>query len=41
LRWRDYAAPDGLAAVAQRQQTVEVFNLGRSRWQTLSVWVRP
>ena len=41
LRWRDYPEPTGLAAVAQRQQTIEVFNLGRSRWQTLSVWVRP
>lgn len=41
LKWREYPAPSGLSAVAQRQQTVEVFNLGRSRWQTLSVWVRP
>ena len=41
LKWRDYPAPEGLSAVAQRQQSVEVFNLGRSRWQTLSVWVRP
>ena len=41
LRRRDYPQPSGLAEVAQRQQTVEVFNLGRSRWQTLSVWVRP
>ena len=41
LKWRDYPAPSGLAAVAQRQQAIEVFNLGRSRWQTISVWVRP
>ncbi len=41
LKWRDYHAPGGLSEVAQRQQTVEVFNLGRSRWQTLSVWMRP
>jgi 4-amino-4-deoxy-L-arabinose transferase-like glycosyltransferase len=41
LRSREYPLPSGLTDVAQLQQRVEVFNLGRSRWQTISVWVRP
>ena len=41
LRWRDQRVPVGLETVARKVETLEAFNLGRSRWQTISIWVRP
>jgi len=41
LNWRDQPVPPGLTETAQRIQTLEAFNPGRSRWQRISVWLRP
>ncbi|MFA6961440.1 MAG: glycosyltransferase family 39 protein [Opitutaceae bacterium] len=40
VRWRDVPPPD-LGVTAFRLQELEAFNLGRSRWQHISVWLRP
>lgn len=41
LNWRDQPAPAGLAESAQRHRTFEGLNLGRFRWQRISIWARP
>jgi hypothetical protein len=41
VHWRARPAPGRLDPMAYRLQTLEAFNPGRARWQTLSVWLRP
>ncbi|MES2570406.1 MAG: glycosyltransferase family 39 protein [Verrucomicrobiota bacterium] len=41
LRWREYPAPAALAGASRCLQSFEGLNLGRCRWQRISVWMRP
>jgi 4-amino-4-deoxy-L-arabinose transferase-like glycosyltransferase len=41
VRWREQPPPPGLEGAAYRMQSLEAFNLGRSRWQSIGVWFRP
>jgi 4-amino-4-deoxy-L-arabinose transferase-like glycosyltransferase len=40
-RWQDQATPPGLAESAKCLQTFEGLNVGRFRWQRISIWARP